>query len=66
MDLFFFEWGENADNDITSDNYEKYREDYLNPLLKPYLNNYKKTHMDSYCLWGGVSLGESNLLFNPS
>ena len=33
--------------------YEKYREDYLNPILKPYVNNYKKTHMDSYCLIGG-------------
>lgn len=48
-----FEWDENEDDAITSDNYEKYREDYLCPLLKPYVNNYKKTHMDSYCLWGG-------------
>jgi len=33
--------------------YEEYREDYLNPILEPFINNYKKTHMDSYCLWGG-------------
>ena len=33
--------------------YEKYRTEYLDPLLEPYVNQYKKTHMDSYCLWGG-------------
>ena len=33
--------------------YEEYREEYLNPILEPFINNYKKTHMDSYCLWGG-------------
>ena len=33
--------------------YEKYREEYLNPILEPFINNYKKTHMDSYSLIGG-------------
>ena len=40
------------DNEDIDDEYEKYR-DYLEPILEPYVNNYKKTHMDSYCLWGG-------------
>ena len=33
--------------------YEEYREEYLKPILEPYINNYKKTHMHSYCLVGG-------------
>ena len=40
------------DNENIDDEYEKYRK-YLEPILEPYVNNYKKTHMDSYCLWGG-------------
>ena len=42
----------NQDNEDEQEKYESYRE-YLDPILKPYVNNYKKTHMDSYCLWGG-------------
>ena len=42
-----------TDDDEANDiNYEKYRK-YLEPILEPYINNYKKTHIDSYCLWGG-------------
>jgi len=33
--------------------YEEYRDDYLDPILEPFINNYKKTHIDSYCLRGG-------------
>ena len=34
--------------DETSQDNEKYRN-----VLEPYVKHYKKTHMDSYCLWGG-------------
>ena len=33
--------------------YEIYRTEYLDPILEPYVNHYKKTHIDSYCLIGG-------------
>jgi len=43
---------DNEDSEDEQEKYESYRE-YLDPILKPYVTNYKKTHMDSYCLWGG-------------
>ena len=44
--------GEKQKNTNPELEYEEYRE-YLNPILKPFIDNYKKTHMNSYCLWCG-------------
>ena len=48
-----FEYDKNKEHDIISNEYQEYREQYLQPILKPYIENYKKTHMNSYRLWGG-------------
>ena len=33
--------------------YDDYKKEYIDPILKPYLTKYKKTHIDAFCLWGG-------------
>jgi len=52
-----FPWDNYVDKKKANTNpdleYAEYREDYLDPILEPYINNYKKTHMDSYTLIGG-------------